>query len=168
VAAGVSFSRLPAIAVSFAAAVAMACAKSAEVPPVPRRWATDSVGVLSDVTRERLDARLEAYQRTSKHHVLLYITRSSHGEPHRDWTYRVFNAWGIGRKGYDDGVVLFMFTEDDMRWIKVGYGLEDQLRDAECTHICRKVMRPLIQKGLYDEAAVAGVDAILAELERDE
>lgn len=152
-------SRLPAITLAFVAAAA--CARDPRVPPVPKRWATDTVGVLSPVMLERLDARLEAYQRSTGHHVLLYVTQSSNRELHIDWMDRVFNAWGIGRANYDDGAVLFIFVRDDKRGIYRGYGLESTLSDKEATRICAEVIKPLIQRGQYDEGASAGVDAIL-------
>jgi uncharacterized protein len=81
---------------------------------------------------------------------------------------RLFNAWGVGRMGKDDGVVLFIFPDQDLRWITVGYGLTGALTDSEATHICRNVMAPLMREGRFDDAVTMGVDLIIAELDKAE
>ena len=146
-------------------ALAIACSHPKPLPPTPHRWLTDNVGLLNPKTVKRLDSALEAYEKRSKHQVFVWIGDSTKGEPYQDFTFRVFNAWGIGRENYDDGVVLWLFARDDMRWITVGYGLEAAIPDREAVRICREVMRPHIQKGRYDEAVDAGVGAIIKAID---
>jgi uncharacterized protein len=155
-----------AIALGFAAACALQDQRHTPVPSVPKRWATDNVGVLTPGVLAQLDARLEDYERRTGHQVILWIGQTTNREPHRMWTLRTFNSWGIGRAGKDDGVVLWFFVKDEMRWITVGWGLERAISDAEATRICREVIKPLVQRGHYDEAATVGIDAILAKIGR--
>ena len=46
-----------------------------------------------------------------------------------DWAARAFKQWGVGRKGRDDGAVLFISPPTRKLRIEVGYGLEGQLTD---------------------------------------
>jgi uncharacterized protein len=85
--------------------------------------------VFSPGERLALNAKLVAYHERSKHYLLVWVGDSTHKEPTNEFTLRAFNAWAIGRERYDDGVVLFVFVEDDMRWITVGYGLEAAIPD---------------------------------------
>lgn len=80
---------------------------------------------------------------------------------------RVANAWGIGRKACDDGVILFVFADDDIRRIQVGAGLEGKLKDRECIHILKSHVVPLIHAGHHDEAIRRGVKAIVRELSKE-
>jgi uncharacterized protein len=125
---------------------------------------TDRVGFLSAATRAQLDARLEQYQRASGHQVLVYIDRTTGGLPVEDWAVRTFQAWKVGRRGIDDGLVVFVFSQDRKIRIEVGYGLEALVTDARASRIIREVMAPRIQAGDRDGAIRGGVEALLAAI----
>ena len=141
-------------------------ARAAEVPipPAPTRWVTDGAGFLSDLARVELDGRLESYERRSGHQVLLWIGRSTGAAPIEDWAARAFRAWRVGRKGLDDGVVLFIMGDDRKLRIEVGYGLEDKLTDLRASAIIREAIVPRLRDGDRDGAARAGVVAVLGAL----
>lgn len=116
--------------------------------------------------RLSLNAKLVAYHERSKHYLLVWVGDSTHKEPWNEFALRAFNAWAIGRERYDDGVVLFVFVEDDMRWITVGYGLEAAIPDREATRICREVIKPMMHQGRTVEGIVMGVDLIIAAIDK--
>ena len=136
-------------------------AAQAAPPPAPQRWVTDAPGLLSQAAREGLDRRLEAYQKSTGHQVLVWIGTSTGGEVLEDWTVRAFAAWKVGRAGLDDGLVLFVFTGDRKLRIEVGYGLEGQVPDAVASRIIRETIVPRLKGGDADGALTAGVDRIL-------
>lgn len=84
-----------------------------------------------------------------------------------DWATRTFNAWRIGRKDINDGVALFVFSEDRKLRIEVGLGLEQVLTNAVAARIIREVAVPKLRAGDQDGAIAATVDALLKALERD-
>jgi uncharacterized protein len=141
------------------------CGALAAVPPVPTRWVTDDAGFLSEGTRRSLDARLEAYERQTGHQVLVWIGRTTGGEPVEDFSVAAFKAWRPGRKGIDDGLVLFILSEDRKIRIEVGYGLEGQVPDAIASRIIRETIAPRLQADDRDGAVTSGVDAMLAAIE---
>jgi uncharacterized protein len=96
--------------------------------------------------------------------VLVYIDHTTGGLPIEDWAVKAFERWRVGRKGIDDGLVLFMFTDDHRLRIEVGYGLEPTMPDTRASRIIREVIVPRVQAGDHDGAVRAGVDAILATL----
>jgi uncharacterized protein len=158
--------------ISIAAAIAWLClggrtpCAQAETPPQPpERWVTDKSGFLSPATRQALDGQLEAYERTTGRQVLIYIDRTTGGVPIEDFAVKAFAAWRVGRKGIDDGLVLFLFTEDRRLRFEVGYGLEDKLPDALAARIVRETIVPRIQEGRSDEAITEGVRLALATIE---
>ena len=130
-------------------------------PPSPTQWVTDGAGLLSPAAREGLDRRLKAYQAGTGHQVLVWIGRTTGGDPLEDWTVRAFAAWKVGRQGLDDGLVLFVFTEDRKVHIEVGYGLEGQVPDLVASRIIRETILPRLAAGDADGALNAGVDRIL-------
>jgi uncharacterized protein len=149
----------------FAAALFAPSFATAAVPPAPQRWVTDDAGFLTPAARDRLDGRLEAYEKQTGHQVLVWIGRTTAGVPVEDFSVAAFRAWRIGRKGLDDGLVLFVFAGDRKVRIEVGYGLEGQVPDAIASRIIREAIVPRMQAGDRDGAIVAAVDALVAAVE---
>ena len=149
----------------FAGAALAACEARAEVPAAPARWVTDSAGFLSEGVRQELDGRLETYERQSGRQVLVWIAQTTGGVPLEDFTVRAFAAWKVGRKGLDDGLVLFVFADDRKVRVEVGYGLEGQVPDAIASRIIRETIVPRVQAGDRDGAIRAGVAALIAAIE---
>jgi uncharacterized protein len=151
--------------VSAALAILVALAAAAPTPPTPTRWFEDHASFVSPSTRAALDARLEAYERATGHQIVVWIGRTLAGAPLDEWAVRTFEAWKVGRRGVDDGIVMFILAEDRAIDIEVGYGLEDEVPDAIASRIIREVMTPRLQAGDPDGALTAGVDALLAAIE---
>lgn len=148
-----------------AALVASTAHAADALPAAPTRWVTDTAGFLSEGTRQELDLKLESYERQSGHHVLVWIGRTAGGAPIDDFAVRVFKAWQVGRKGFDDGLVLFVLSDDRQVRIEVGYGLEGQVPDAIASRIVREAIIPRIQAGDRDGAIRAGVAALTAVID---
>jgi uncharacterized protein len=136
-----------------------------DLPPAPRRWVTDTAGLLSEGARDQLDARLEAYERQTGKQVVVHVGKTLDGVPIEDFAVRAFEAWGIGKKGRDDGLALFVFAEDRKLRIEVGYGLEGVVPDAIASRVISDVIAPRLRAGDADGAIGAGVDALLAAIE---
>ena len=125
---------------------------------------TDEAGLLSARTRQTLDFRLQGYERSSGHQVLVWIGKTSEGEPIEAFAERAFKAWRVGRAGLDDGVVLFVFAQDHTLRLEVGYGLEPVLPDAICSRIINERIAPLLKSGDADGALGAGVDSLISTI----
>lgn len=152
-------------ALAFGLAWAAPALAEAPIPPAPTRWVTDTVGLLAEPTRARLDAELQGYERQTGHQVVVWIGDTLGGAPLDDWSVRTFEAWGLGRKGFDDGIALFLLADDHTIDIEVGYGLEGSVTDARASQVIHDVMAPRLRAGDPDGAVSAGVDGILAAIE---
>jgi uncharacterized protein len=131
------------------------------IPPAPSRWLTDEANLLSSAAVVEFDARLEEYERSSGHQLLVYIGRSTGGVPIEDWAVKTFEAWKVGRRGLDDGLVLFIMADDHRLRIEVGYGLEGQVPDALAGRVINDEMVSRLQQGDNDGAVRAGLDRLI-------
>jgi uncharacterized protein len=138
-----------------------ALAKETPIPPSPNRFVTDTANFLSPGALRTLDSQLEDYERTSGHQLLVYIGQTTGDDPIEDWAARTFASWKVGRKGIDDGLVLFIMAADRKLRFEVGYGLEPTVPDAAAGRIINDVIVPRIQAGNRDEAVTAGMDAVM-------
>lgn len=64
----------------------------------------------------------------------------------------------LGRKGLDNGAILFMFMAERVARFEIGYGLEAALTDADARHILETQLLPAFTKGNYAD----GIDGTLA------
>jgi uncharacterized protein len=143
---------------------AAARAAAVPIPPTPSRWATDTAEFLTPATLQSVDRTLEDFERSSSNQVLVWIGRTTGDAPLEDWTVRAFAAWKVGRKGLDNGLILFVFADDRAVRIEVGYGLEGQVPDAIASRIINETIIPKIRAGDRDGAIVAGVVALIARI----
>jgi uncharacterized protein len=72
----------------------------------------------------------------------------------------VFNAWGLGQRGKDNGVLLLVAVDDRKLRIEVGNGLEGVLTDAHCGRIIRNEITPSFKYKEYETGIADGVAAI--------
>jgi uncharacterized protein len=147
------------------ACVARADASAPGPPQVPSEWVTDNVGALRTETRSVLDRRLSTYEESSGHQVLVWIGDTTGEVPLEEFAVRAFERWKVGRKGLDDGIVLFLFVKDRKVRIEVGYGLEDKVQDAVASRIIRDTIVPRIRAGDVDGAVSAGVESLVAAID---
>ncbi len=141
------------------AAVLLAAALTA--PPRPTEYVTDNAHALSATAVENLDAELKHFEDVTGHRVVVWIGDTTGDVSLEDWTIKAAETWKIGRKGHDDGAILFLFTQDHRIRIEVGYGLESSLTDAESSRIIRDTITPEMRAGNADAAVQNGVDQIL-------
>lgn len=126
-----------------------------DVPPVPTRCVTDYSGRFSSASLVRAEAALAGLHRAYGHQVIAVFFPSLEGETLEDFTVRCAEAWRVGRRGLDDGVIFFAFLADRRMRLEVGYGLEASLTDAVARRLLDSAVRPHFAVGDYDGGVVA-------------
>lgn len=132
-----------------------------EVPALEGR-VNDHANIISPNARQRLTQQLAAYEQSTGHQLAILTVPTLGGDPIEDFGIRVVEAWKLGKKGTDDGILLLIASGDRKMRIEVGYGLEGTLPDAAAGRIIRDVMAPQFRRGDYDAGVVAAVNAIFA------
>ena len=148
---------LAALVVTLLAAAASA---ALPIPPLPDHRINDYAGVLSAGDRARLEDKLRAGERESSNQVVVAIFRSLQGESLEDYSIRLAQAWRVGQKGLDNGVIFLVFVDDRKMRLEVGYGLEPKLTDALSSQILRQDVAPRFREGKIADGIAAGLDAI--------
>ena len=92
------------------------------IPPAPDRRINDYAGVLTRAERDRLEQQLAERERGSDNQVVVAISARLDGESLEDFSVRLAQAWRIGRKGLDNGVIFLVFIDDRKMRIEVGSG----------------------------------------------
>lgn len=132
-------------------------------PPAPAAHFNDYASFVPADRARELDARLAQFERdTSNQLVVAIYPRLPGGASLEDYTVRTAQAWGVGRKGRDNGAVLFVFVADHDLRIEVGYGLEGSLTDATAHAIIDNELKPRLRAGRNADAFDAAVTAMIA------
>ncbi|HPC82218.1 MAG TPA: TPM domain-containing protein [Thermoanaerobaculaceae bacterium] len=145
--------------VCFLAAVSAA---ALEVPPAPTAWVTDHASVLAPDETARLDARLREFEQRTGRQAIAVLFPSLEGESLEDFTMRCAEAWKVGRRGLDDGLIFFAFIQDRRMRLEVGYGLEEKIPDAVASRLLAEQVRPAFARGDWAD----GLEALVSSLER--
>jgi uncharacterized protein len=83
------------------------------IPPLPSQWFNDYARVTAGDTAQRLNQALQEFERrTSAQIVVAVFEKMESSAPARDYTLRIAQRWGVGQKGKNNGVVLFVFVRD--------------------------------------------------------
>ncbi len=137
-----------------------------DLQPVPALSAhvTDTVGLLPDARRLALENRLVALEAEKGAQVAVLVVATTQPEAIEEYALRAAEAWRLGRKGVDDGL-LFLVARDDRRMrIEVGRGLEGAIPDAIAKRIIADVVTPQFRAGDFAGGVEAGVEAIAARV----
>lgn len=125
---------------------------------------TDVAQVLTGQQKNRLSAKLELIEQTTGHQMIVVTVPTLGGRDIAGFARDLGNTWGIGRKGYDDGVILLVAPRERRIRIAVGYGLEEALPNALCKQIIDKQMLPHFRNDDLAGGIEAGVDALASRL----
>ncbi len=138
----------------------------APIPPVAR--VTDLTGTLSAAERQSIEQKLAAWERDTGNQLVVLMVPSTQPEPIEAYAIRVADAWKIGRKGQDNGVVFLIAKNDRKLRLEVGYGLEGVLTDLTSRRIIAETVAPLFRQDRYAAGIDAGVDRVIAVVGKGE
>jgi uncharacterized protein len=131
------------------------------VPPKPDGPINDYAHVLSAQARQHLEDQLRSYEEGTTRQIVVAIFPSLEEEERFDFSMRLAEAWKIGGKKNNDGVLITVFLKEHQDQILVGYGLEGQLTDAQSARIRTELMEPRFKAGDFEgglREAIAAID----------
>jgi len=137
-----------------------AAAEDAPIPPLTGR-VVDINATLTAEQRRELEASLEAFEKRKGSQIAVLITGTSFPEPIESFSLRVAEAWKIGRKGVDDGIVVVVARSDQAMRIEVGYGLEGTVPDAIAKRLIEEEFIPRFREGDFYGGLRAGLDRLM-------
>jgi uncharacterized protein len=134
------------------------------VPPLVGR-VVDQTGTLSASSAEELQQSIRAFEARKGSQIAVLIVPTTDGEAIEQFSLRVAEAWKIGRKKIDDGVLLVVAKNDRHLRIEVGYGLEGALTDVTAKRIIDEIITPRFRNSDFTGGISAGVDRIMRIIE---
>ena len=130
--------------------------------PSPTGYVNDFANVLNRQVSAQLENTLAALQAKTGAEVAVVTVDSLEGAPIEDYAVRLFQTWGVGKKGKDNGVLILVAPNDRQVRIEVGYGLEGAINDALAGRIIRERMIPAFKDGDFNAGIAGGTMAVAA------
>ncbi|MBV6404442.1 MAG: TPM domain-containing protein [Flavobacteriales bacterium] len=114
--------------------------------------------LLNATEEERLDRKLTRFAQETSNRILVLVVDTLCGLPPSDFAFAIGESWGVGAKGFDNGVVVLVKPTGPPGQRKVfiatGYGLEGAIPDLTCKRIVDGEIIPRFKEGDY----YAGLD----------
>jgi uncharacterized protein len=125
--------------------------------PKPTGYVNDFAGVLSSADRRELDRFLSSVSSAISVEIAV-VTVSSTGDPW-DYATRLYDAWKIGNRETDEGLLILVSLDPRQVVMETGYGLEGVLPDGRVGEILDRYVVPELSAGNYALGLYRGAEA---------
>jgi uncharacterized protein len=136
----------------------------------PAGYVSDFAGAMNASERAATERLLTELKQKTGAEVAVVLLPSLEGGQIDDFATRLFERWGLGRKGKDNGVLLLGATQEgrgNRLRIEVGYGLEGVIPDAAAGRILDTHVLPAWNQRQYGAAMAGGAAAIAQRIAVD-
>ena len=123
----------------------------------PQGYVSDFAGVVDAASRAELESYAARVKQATGAELAFVTVQSLQGEPIEDVANDLFHAWGIGRKGEDDGLLFLLSIGDRKSRLEVGGGLGGAIPDG-MAGLLLDDMRPALRQNQYGPALLAAAE----------
>jgi uncharacterized protein len=139
----------------------------AQLPARPDGPIADYANVIEPGDESALDAKLRAYNQSTGRAIILATVPSLDGEEIEPYAQRLAESWNIGGGESENGVLLLVAPAERKLRIHTARGVQERMTDIMSGRIIRDTIVPQFKAGNMSGGIVAGVDAIIAQLDMD-
>jgi uncharacterized protein len=134
--------------------------------PAPSGYVVDQSGIIDSDAQSRMQAWILELKQKTTAEVAVVTVDSTEPLSIEEYAVNLFQRFGIGQKGKDNGVLLLVAYKDHHMRIEVGYGLEGAITDAYSSRIINTIMTPEFKQGNFSdgiEKATAAIVSLIAK-----
>lgn len=139
----------------------------AELPPRPDGPVLDAAGIIPDADEAALDAKLRAYNKDTGRAIIVATVSSLDDQPVDAYAQQLAETWDIGGAESEQGVLFLVAPTERKIRIHTARGVQERLPDVLAGRIIRDTITPRFKARDMAGGITAGVDAIIAQLNRD-
>lgn len=114
-----------------------------------RSLVTDCPRILSATERKKLETKLMKFDRASSTQIAIVLIRTLDGRALEEVSLELFNTWGIGQQGLNNGLLILAAVNDRKVRIEVGTGLETVISNDEAARIIKEDIVPAFKASKY-------------------
>jgi uncharacterized protein len=136
-------------------------AKDIPAKPNPPTFVNDYANVLSGEQKLALEQKLFAYFDSTSTQIVIVIENSLEDDEITDYCQRLATAWGIGEKGKNNGLLIYVAVKEHKDRIHTGYGMEATITDALSSEIRHNQLGPNFKQGKFYEGLEEATDIMM-------
>ncbi len=129
--------------------------------PETQGYVNDLAGIMDQNVKDRLESLTRLFERHTGNEIVVATIPSLEDSTVEDYAVELFEKWGIGKKGQDNGVLILVAPHEKKMRIEVGYGLEGSINDALAGRIIRDTMVPWFQKEDFGAGILNGTTEVI-------
>lgn len=135
-------------------------ANAQELQPIPApARVIDQTGTLTEAQKKQLTEHLLAQKSRADAVIVVVIIPTTKPEDTFSYAQRLFDAWSIGVKGKDNGVLILVAKDDRKVRLHTGYGAEGPIPDAVAKRIT-DAMAAKFKEGDFYGGVTLGVNEV--------
>ncbi|NER49574.1 MAG: TPM domain-containing protein [Symploca sp. SIO1A3] len=122
--------------------------------------------ILSDDTEAQLNQLISGVEAKNGTEIaVVTVPETGLSESPKAFTTALFNHWGIGKQGQNNGILFLVSQSEHRVEIETGYGVAKILPDAEVAKIIDTQIIPQFKQGNFDAGTLAGTQSLIAVLQ---
>ncbi|MCX7770929.1 MAG: TPM domain-containing protein [Proteobacteria bacterium] len=135
--------------------------------PKPTGYVNDYAGVLTPEIKNEINLVAEKLSNSNIAELAVLIVNSTEGVDDFQYAQAVFDNWKIGKKGVDNGILIFVAMKERKVRIHTGYGIEGIITDGTAGEIIDNYIIPYFKQGKFGEGILNGSLAIAKILDKE-
>lgn len=118
-------------------------------PPAPAdgSYVVDLTGKLSSAHKSLLNHKIEQMNRDTANEYGILLVPSMDGSSIEDVANSTYRAWGVGKKGLDNGCLIVVAVAERKSRIETGKGVEGDVPDLKANDILKRNLNPHLRTG---------------------
>lgn len=143
-------------------------ALAAQDYPAPQGAVNDFANVIDPENSSKMEALArEVLEKTGTAIVVATVPSIGENQDYNLYANELYKKWGIGKKGEDKGVLIFLTVKERKIRIETGYGVEGILPDGLVGEILDKYVVPFLKEGNYGKGLYNAMYACSAYIAKD-
>lgn len=134
------------------------------VPHALTGYFNDEAHLFSAGDVERFNSLLAGFEKETSNQIAVAVYADAPDGAIEQFTIRTADLSRLGRKGLDNGAILFVFANARLARLEIGYGLESVVNDGRAGNRLDTLLVPAWQRGETAQAIDATLGALLEDV----
>lgn len=114
-------------------------------------YVADYAGVIGDEVEGLIVLNNDLLDKACGAQIVVVTVDTVGSQTLENYAYTLFNEWGIGAEGKNNGLLILLAIDDGGYWIMPGKGLQDYLTAGDLDEMAGEYLIPYALEGNYEE-----------------
>jgi uncharacterized protein len=135
--------------------------------PAPQGLINDFADIIPPAYEERMNSLARAVLEKADATLTVVTLKDIGGTNIDEFTNRLYEKWGVGKKGEDRGAMILVALKERRIRIEIGYGLEGIIPDGLAGQIRDQLIVPYLKRDEFGPGLINGLSALAGIIAKD-